>query len=209
MHGTPRQRTRPPPRGLTRYLSAALLTGCLAACHQEEPWKLTDVHGQLPDLSFDMTSDTGRAVTQVAFNGDITLLYFGYTHCPDVCPQTMAKLAQVLAQLGDRAQRVKILFVTVDPSRDTPQALHDYVDAFDARHAVGLTGSASQVKLLAQRYRVAYQAEQARPDGSYDVSHSSVIEIFDAEGHARLVGSDSDSVADFVHDLRQLAAESS
>lgn len=197
------------PSGTRRWLAASLLMGFLAGCHSEEPWKLTDVHGHLPDLTFAMTSDTGKPVNQASFSGDVTLVYFGYTHCPDVCPETMAKLTQAIQQLGNDSQHVRILFVTVDPARDTPAVLHGYVDAFDAGHAVGLTGPASEIKALAQRYRVAYQAEKVRPDGSYDVTHSSAIYIFDGQGHARLIGTGADSVGDFAHDLRQLSDESS
>jgi protein SCO1/2 len=186
---------------------ATLLISALAACHHDEPWKLADIQHQLPDLHFALTSDTGQPITQAAFKGDITLVYFGYTHCPDVCPETMAKLTQVMHTLGSDAQHIKILFVSVDPARDTPAALHAYVDAFDARHAVGLTGSSAAIEALAKQYKVGYQIEQRHPDGSYDVTHSSVVYIFDGQGHARLLGTNTDSADAFVHDLRQMSRD--
>lgn len=190
-----------------RLIVCLTLAASQAACHHEEPWKLTDVQGHLPDLNFELTADTGKKNSEVNLAGDVTLVYFGYTHCPDVCPETLAKLAQVIRQLGGAAQNIKILFVSVDPARDTPSVMHAYVGAFDAQHDVGLTGSDSAIKALAQRYRVAYQADKPRANGEYEVTHSSAIYIFDAKGHARLIGADDDPVDAFVHDLRQLADE--
>ena len=148
---------------LTRLVrAAAALTAAvaLAACTRDEPgWRLTNVTGHLPDLSFTLTGGDGRTVDANAFRGRIALVYFGYTHCPDVCPETMARLMEVLAKLGPQANGVRILFVSVDPARDTPQAMQSYVAAFDAAHARGLTGTDGQIESLAKRYRVAYQME--------------------------------------------------
>ncbi|TDY47733.1 protein SCO1/2 [Paraburkholderia rhizosphaerae] len=181
--------------------AATALAGC---SHHEAPWQLTNVTGHLPDLEFSLTGDDGKPATAAAFKGDTTLVYFGYTHCPDVCPETMARLMQVLGKLGPDAQHVRILFVSVDPARDTPQALHDYVGAFDAQHARGLTGSDAQIQGLAQRYRVAYQMEKRDPNGNYDVTHSSAVYIFDAQGHARLLATDQDTPDQIAQDLRRI-----
>ena len=116
----------------------------------------------------------------------------------------MARLMQVLTQLGPDAQQVRILFVTVDPARDTPKALHDYLGAFDAQHARGLTGSDRQIESMAQRYRVAYQMEKRDPNGDYEVTHSSAVYVFDAEGHARLLATDQDSPDVIAHDVRRI-----
>ncbi|HLX01636.1 MAG TPA: SCO family protein [Trinickia sp.] len=191
-----------------RLAALAAIASCsvlLAACsHSEPPWQLTNVSGHLPDLQFSLTGDDGKPVDASAFKGDTTLVYFGYTHCPDVCPETMARLMQVLAKLGPDAKKVRILFITVDPARDTPKALHDYVGAFDAEHARGLTGTDGQIESLAKRYRVAYQMEKRDPSGNYDVTHSSAVYIFDTEGHARLLATDSDSPDTIATDLRRL-----
>ena len=197
-----------PQRFLTRGLLAlgmAMTLGLLAGCtHKEEPWHLTNVTGHLPDLDFSLTSDDGKPVTGDAFKGDISLVYFGYTHCPDVCPETMARLMQVLAALGPDAQHVRILFITVDPARDTPKALHDYVGAFDAQHVVGLTGSDGQIESMARKYRVAYQMEKRDPTGNYEVTHSSAVYVFDAQGHARLLATDRDASDAVAADLRRI-----
>jgi protein SCO1/2 len=192
-------------RWLATLTVALGVAGALAGCsHHEAPWQLTDVSGHLPDLDFSLTGDDGKPVTGHSFEGYTTLVYFGYTHCPDVCPETMARLMQVIGKLGPDAKQMRILFVTVDPARDTPQALHDYVGAFDAQHARGLTGSDAQIEALAQRYRVAYQMEKRDPNGNYDVTHSSAVYIFDAQGHARLLATDQDTPDQIAQDLRRI-----
>jgi protein SCO1/2 len=187
-------------------LTTLILSASLAACSRPDttPWKLTDVSGHLPDLDFKLTDDTGKPVTGQSFLGQTTLVYFGYTHCPDVCPETMARLMQVMQQLGPDAKTTRIVFITVDPARDTAAALHDYVRAFDAQHAVGLTGTDGAIESIAKRYRVAYQMEKRDPSGAYDVTHSSAVYIFDSHGHARLLATESDSIESITHDLRRV-----
>lgn len=191
-------------------LAVGLATGALSGCtHKVEPWQLTDVTGHLPDLDFSLTGDDGKPVTGDTFKGRTLLVYFGYTHCPDVCPETMGRLMQVIDKLGPDAQDLRILFITVDPARDTPQALHDYVGAFDPKHAEGLTGTDRQIEALAKRYRVAYQMEKRDPKGNYEVTHSSAVYVFDRQGHARLLGTDNDTPDVFAQDLRRIIADHS
>ncbi|BAN23705.1 SCO family protein [Caballeronia insecticola] len=192
---------------LRRFLAllACLSLVALAACSKPaQPWHLTDVTGHLPDLDFSLVDDGGAPVTGQSFAGRTTLVYFGYTHCPDVCPETMARLMQVLQRVGPDADRTRIVFVSVDPARDTPALLRSYVRAFDDRHAVGLTGSERAIESVAQRYRVAYQMEKRDPDGSYEVTHSSAVYIFDADGHARLLATDQDSIDAIASDLTRV-----
>jgi protein SCO1/2 len=189
-------------RGFIAFCLGATLTAC---SHSDTtPWKLADVSGHLPNLDFKLTDDTGKSVTGQSFAGKTTLVYFGYTHCPDVCPETMARLNQVLQKLGPEAKNTRIAFITVDPARDTPVVLHEYVRAFDAEHAVGLTGSDGEIEGLAKRYRVAYQMEKRDPTGAYDVTHSSAVYIFDTRGHARLLATDSDSIDNITADVRRV-----
>jgi protein SCO1 len=177
----------------------------LAACHHDEPppWQLADISGHMPDLTFQLTNDEGKTVTAADYRGKVTLLYFGYTHCPDVCPLTLAHLHVVMQKLGDAANNARILFVSVDPTRDTPAVMHDYVKAFDPR-AVGLTGSPSDIEALTKRYRAAFTREPGAADGSYEVSHSSGIYIFDGNGKARLLATPADPQDKIVHDLQLL-----
>lgn len=203
------------PRGLrpARLFALTLMLGALTALagctHRQETWQLTNVTGHLPDLDFTLTGDDGRAVNGASFKGRTSLVYFGYTHCPDVCPETMGRLMQVLGKLGPDAQKVRILFVTVDPARDTAQALHDYVGAFDPKHAEGLTGTDRQIESLAKRYRVAYQMEKRDPHGNYEVTHSSAVYVFDSQGHARLLATDHDTPDAIAEDLRRIIEDRS
>jgi protein SCO1 len=191
---------------LRRLLAVGLASAALTACqhHDAGDWKLTDVSGHLPDLHFALTGDSGQTVTDAALHGDITLLFFGYTHCPDVCPETMARLAETLQKLGSDADHIRIVFVSVDPHRDTPALLHAYVQAFDPGHAIGVTGSDAQIADLARSYRVAYELGQPDAQGNYEVTHSAAVYIFDGAGHARLIATDNDTVDSLVHDLHEL-----
>lgn len=169
-------------------------------------WSLYDVTGHLPDLRFSLQGAGNKTVTEKDFAGQTVLMFFGYASCPDICPTTMAQLTEVVDKLGDRGAGVKILFVSVDPHRDTPDVLQAYVKAFSAS-AIGLTGNEAQVSELARRYRVAYQIEKPKPgDGAdvYDVTHSRGVFIFDRFGRARLLASDSEKVDAVVQDLKQL-----
>jgi protein SCO1/2 len=182
-------------------LAGALLLG---GCHRDAlPFKLTDISGHMPDLRFRLIDDDGKAVTAADYRGKVVLLYFGYTHCPDVCPLTLAHLHVTLQKLGKAADGVRILLVSVDPARDTPAVLHAYVNAFDKR-AVGLTGSPGAIEALVKRYRASFTREPDSKDGNYEVSHSSAIYVFDRDGRARVLSTPGTPQDDLVHDLRLL-----
>jgi protein SCO1/2 len=194
-----------------RWLRLGLAAGALfalAACASHPQWQLDDVQGHLPDLKFRMTSDLGQPVTAATYRGKVALLYFGYTHCPDVCPLTLVHLHTVLQKMGKAADDVRILFVTVDPTRDTVPVLHQYVTAFDPR-VVGLTGTSEAIAQLAKRYRVFYKpapTEASSSDG-YEVTHSSAIYVFDREGRARLLATPGSSNDEILHDLKLLVEQ--
>jgi protein SCO1/2 len=181
--------------------AALLQTGC----HREDaiPWQLTDVTGHMPDLDFRLVDDHGKTVTGQDYRGKVVLLYFGYTHCPDVCPLTLAQLHVVMQRLGPLADGARILFVSVDPARDRPEVMHAYVNAFDPR-AVGLSGAPRDIEALSKRYRSAFTREPDQGNGQYEVSHSSAIYIFDRHGKARLLSTPERSQDDLVHDLHLL-----
>lgn len=187
-------------------LASICLALLLAACSAPQPqFRLTNVTGHLPDLKFRLTADNGKPVTADDFRGKVVMLYFGYTHCPDVCPLTMTRMHVIMQKLGEQADGVRFLFVTVDPARDTVPVLHQYVTAFD-RHAVGLTGSRDQIRALAKRYRAAFDRGKVQKDGGYEVNHSSAIYIFDRQGHARVLATPATGDADLIHDLHLLLA---
>lgn len=163
------------------------------------------IRGFLPDLEFELVAAGDKTITEDDFDDKIVMMFFGYASCPDVCPTTMAQLSQVQANLGNDADKVRIVFVSVDPHRDTPEILQAYVDAFDS-NAIGLTGSERQISRLARRYRVAYQIEKPRgnDENDYEVAHSRGIYIFDERGKARLLASDGESVETLTAAVREL-----
>ena len=189
-------------------MAAALvaLAGALAiaGCTADAKWHATDLTGAMPPLAFTMTSaKTGKTVTADDFRGKVTLLYFGYTFCPDVCPTTLANLTTALNKLGSKADDVRVLFVTVDPTRDTLPVLKQYAEAF-APEIVGLRGTDDQLAALAKRYRVAYSVTPESGDQPYTVSHSSAVYVFDQTGKIRLLVS---SLATATPDIDGTAAD--
>jgi len=160
----------------------------------------------MPPLQFTLIRDDGQTVTQKDYFGKPVLLYFGYTHCPDVCPTTLADLAIALKQLGPVADQVRVLFVSVDPARDTPAVLKTYVNAFGPWF-VGLTGNQEQLEALTKRYRVAFRLGEPDAKGEYAVYHSSAVFIFDRQGKARLLTSLSDKSDMIAADLKRLLSE--
>lgn len=154
---------------------------------QAAPWHNIDVAGSLPALAFKLTdAATAHPVTAADFRGKVVLLYLGYTQCPDVCPLTLQNIAQVLHRLGKDAADVQVLFVTVDPNRDTLSVLRTYTAVF-APQIVGLRPTANQLARLARRYRLAYSVSPATATHPYEVTHSSAVYVFDKTGRVRLL----------------------
>ena len=193
-------------RRLLLLVAAGILLGLAACSRAPSPWALTDVRGHLPDLRFHLIDDRGQPVSGARYRGQVAVLYFGYTHCPDVCPTTLAHLTVVLQNLGPLAERVRVLFVSVDPRRDTPAVLREYVHAFGP-HIVGLTGTPDEIARVAKRYRVAYSYGRPDAQGNYTVNHSAALFVFDAQGRARLLGTQQSTVQQLTHDLRLLLTE--
>jgi len=130
---------------------------------------------------FRLVDHNGKPFTEADLQGKWHLVFFGYTHCPDTCPTTLNELALALDKLGAKKQQVDIVFISVDPERDTPELLKSYVASFDAP-IVALTGSTDELKQATKAFRVYYAKHQPRPDGSYDMDHSAVIYIMDPQG---------------------------
>jgi protein SCO1/2 len=176
----------------------ALIFAMLALLGCSKPtFHMTDISGAMPRLDFRMTAE-GKPVTAQDFRGKVVALYFGYTHCPDVCPATMANLTDMLAKAG--SQDVRILFVTVDPERDTDAVMADYAKAFTPQ-AVGLRGTPNALANLARTYRVAYEVKKGSP---YEVIHSNAVFFFDRDGRARLVTTDTSYAAAMAEDVKRL-----
>lgn len=182
-----------------------VLAIALSACG-DPSWNGKDISALMPPLEFELTDESGRTVTEEAFAGRPVAMYFGFTHCPDICPTTLARLVAAVRRLPEAQQeRLQLAFVSVDPERDGPRQLADYTDAFSER-MIGLTGSQKQLRALTRRYRTTYGYEKRRDDGSYEVSHSSAIFVFDAEGNPRLMLLDALGVAEIAADLERLLA---
>ncbi|MDO5667327.1 MAG: SCO family protein [Alcaligenaceae bacterium] len=151
----------------------------------------------LPDLKFNLEHTVSQRLTEKDLAGKVVLVYFGYTYCPDICPTSMAELALMKSMLSDEQQdKVQVVFVSVDPHRDTPERLQKYLDAFGSG-AIGLTGTASEIADIAKRYRVAYQIEKPKNPANpelYDVMHAEGIYVFDQRGKASFLASNSHDI---------------
>jgi protein SCO1/2 len=153
---------------------------------------------------FHLLDSGGRARSLADYRGQIVIVFFGFVHCPDFCPAEMLRLSLSLKRLGPARNKVRVLFITLDPERDTPAILGPYVAAFDPGF-VALTGSHDQIDQAAAAFNVEY-ARIALADG-YTIDHSTSIYLFDARGTLRLVGSTNTRDRDFDHDLAALVAE--
>ncbi len=192
------------PRHFLLALAAVLLVA-LSACSREGPsFKTSDVTGSsIGAGSLALTDHTGKARTLADFRGKAVVVFFGYTQCPDVCPTTLATLSESMKQLGADADRVQVLFVTVDPERDTQELLSHYVPAFDKRF-LGLRGDAAATERVARDFKVIYQKQPGATPGSYSMDHSAGVFIFDPQGRIRLYASHGQGPDVFAHDLREL-----
>jgi len=189
---------------LAAFCSALALA--LAACDRDpNGFKSTDITGADFGRSLSLTGDDGRPRTLADFRGKVVVVFFGYTQCPDVCPTTLAELAQVIHRLGDAAARVQVLVVTVDPERDTPEILKRYVAAFDPRF-LGLYGDLDATRRTAKEFRVYFQKRPGTTPGSYSMDHSSQCYVFDPKGRLRLLVSSARVLTDLPHDIRALLA---
>ena len=205
--------TRQSLRRFARTSFVALATVCalggaalLAGCGPRPPsFSNLDITGNTQfghDFSLPDTNGTMRSLAD--YKGKVVVVMFGYTHCPDVCPTTLAELAQAMQQLGpDAARRVQVLFVTVDPERDTPQILSQYVHAFDPTFAA-LRPDDAQLKQVAKDFRVYYAKVPGTTPDNYTMDHTAASYVFDTTGKLRLFARDGQGATPWVHDLKLL-----
>lgn len=179
-----------------------LALGVLAGCGPET-FRATDITGAEFARELRLTGHDGKPRTLEDFRGKVVVVFFGFTHCPDVCPSTLAKWAEVGKRLGDDANRMQVLFVTVDPERDTPEVLSRYVPAFDPSF-IGLYGDAEAIKRTAKEFKVVYQKQAGETPESYTIDHSAGTFVYDPQGNVRLFVRHDQPVEDLVHDIRQL-----
>lgn len=188
-----------------RFLFGCLiLATALSACSPSGPkFHNADITGADYAKDFSLTDHTGKLRTLADFRGKVVLVFFGYTRCPDVCPTTLAEFKLVLQKLGEDAGRVQVLFVTVDPERDTQQILAQYVPAFDPGF-LGLYGDAAATARTAKDFKVFYQkVPGAKPD-SYTMDHTAGSYAFDPQGRLRLFVRHGGRMEPLLADIRTL-----
>lgn len=191
------------------FVTAAVLA--VSACGRQgesaqatsSTFKNTDVTGLDYAKDFALPDYNGKMRTLADFKGKAVVVFFGYTQCPDVCPTTMAEMANVMQQLGPLAERVQVLFITLDPARDTPAVLSKYVPAFDPRF-LGLVGDQAATDKVAKEFKVFYQKVPGKEPGSYTMDHTAGSYVFDPQGRLRLFVRHGQGPEPIVHDLKIL-----
>lgn len=188
-------------RFLVLAAAAVLAAGCSDA--PETPrFRLTDVTGASFGKELALTDHNGQRRTLADFRGKVVAVFFGFTHCPDVCPTTLVEMAAVMKELGADAERLQLLFVTVDPERDTAEVLRRYVPAFHPSF-LGLTGSADDIARTAKEFKIFFQ-KQKLSSGGYTMDHSAGTYILDGEGRLRLFAQYGVGAPTLLHDIRLL-----
>ena len=191
-------------RGLFRFAIVLLSALAAVACGPEAPkFMASDVTGTSFGHDFKLVDHNGTPRTLADYRGKAVVLFFGYTQCPDFCPTTLAELAEAMKRLGPDAARVQVLFVTVDPERDTPALLKNYVPAFDPRF-MGLYGDADATARTAKEFKVIYQKRPGQTPGTYTMDHSAGTFIFDPSGKLRVYVGYGQGADVFAHDIREV-----
>ena len=191
---------------MKKLLSLLALSMLLLGCSEKAAapaFKNTDLTGLGYAQEFALTDHNGKARTLADFKGKLVVMFFGYTQCPDVCPTTMVEMANVMKELGPDADQVQVLFVTVDPERDTQALLAQYVPAFDPRF-LGLYGDAQATAKVAKEFKLFYAKVEGKTAGSYTMDHTAGSYVFDRNGKIRLFVRHGAGPAPITHDLKLL-----
>ena len=193
---------------MTRVVFATVFAFSLALCGCESKpvFNALDITG-IPGYGndFRLTDHTGKPRTMADFRGKVVVMFFGYTHCPDVCPTTLSEMRQVMQLLGSNAQRLQVLFVTVDPARDTPELLSKYVPSFNPAF-LGLYGDNAATEKMAKDFKIIYRVAAGKSAESYTIDHSAASLVFDPQGQLRLFisyGLGADKIAPDIKKLLQ------
>ncbi len=179
----------------------------LAACgpfgEDDYAFQGTELEPPNPAPALDLTDQSGQPFSLDQLEGKAVLLFFGFTNCPDVCPLTLSDFGAVRAELGEQAEDVAVVFVTVDPARDTPERMAEYLQFFDASY-IGLTGTDEQIAAAAQGYGVYYQAQESDSTLGYLVDHTAGSFVIDPDGNYRLLYAYGTDPAIIAEDVRHL-----
>lgn len=166
-------------------------------------FKNTDITGLDYARGFTLTDHNGQTRTLADFKGKAVLVFFGFTQCPDVCPTTLAEMAGVMKELGPDADKLQVLFVSLDPERDSPELLANYVPSFDPRF-IGLVGDKTAIDKVAKDFKIFYQKVPGKSEGSYSIDHTAGSYVFDPEGRIRLFVRHGQGPAPIASDLKLL-----
>jgi protein SCO1/2 len=188
-------------RTLLIFITAMLL----AACGQPPKFNATELNGVGWGKDFALTDHNGKARTLADFRGKAVILFFGYTQCPDVCPTNLSNMREVLGKLGSDADRVQMLFMTVDPARDTPALLKEYVPSFHPTF-LGLYADAAHTAATAKEFKVFYVKQPGSTPTTYTVDHTAGSYVFDPQGKLRLYVKHGDTPERIAEDLKRLLA---
>jgi len=193
-----------------RVLLAGAAAALLAACDGGVTWgtkkasfKATDITGADYGKSLALTDHAGRARSLADWSGKVVVLFFGFTQCPDVCPTTLVTMADVMKRLGTDADRVQVLFVTLDPERDTPAVLAPYVTAFDPRF-LGLYGDKDATAKTTRDFKVFFQKVPGKTEGAYSIDHTAASYVLDGKGRLRLYVRHQQTSEDIAADIKAL-----
>jgi protein SCO1/2 len=185
----------------SRLFCSIIICSFIAGCDRGPQFRSTDITGAPYGHTLELTDHTGKPRRLEDFRGKAVVLFFGFTHCPDICPTTLADIAQAVKSLGADAERVQVLMVSVDPERDTPEALAKYVTAFDPRF-LALRGDLAATKTAAGEFKIFF--EKAKSGDSYTVNHSAQSYVIDPQGRLRLLVRHDRIGSDLAPDLRTI-----
>jgi protein SCO1 len=185
----------------SRLFWSIIICSGLAGCDGGPQFRSTDITGAPYGQALELTDHTGKPRRLEDFRGKAVVLFFGFTHCPDVCPTTLADIAAAVKSLGADAERVQVLMVSVDPERDTPESLAKYVTAFDPRF-LALRGDLPATRKVAGEFKIYF--EKRKSGESYTVDHSAQSYVIDPQGRLRLLVRHDRIAQDLAPDLRTL-----
>lgn len=189
-------------------IALSLLALVVAGCGPRQPaFKGTDITGVDWGKDFRLADHTGTTRTLADFRGKVVVVFFGYTHCPDVCPTTLAEMANVMKRLGKDAQRVQVLFITLDPARDKPELLAQYVPSFHPTF-LALSADEATTRKTAQDFKVFYQKQETGSKVGYTLDHAANTFVYDPAGRLRLLFGFGSGVDNIYHDINELLSGS-
>lgn len=186
-----------------RFVLLFLVSLMLFGCDKGHHFVGKDITGISFTPALPLTAHTGEQVSLNHYKGKVVIMFFGFTHCPDICPTTLQKLKKTMDKLGPDADRVQVLFVTVDPERDTQSVLSEFIPYFDKRF-IGLTGTPAEVNAFREVYKVFAAKVPNQSGNNYTMDHSAGLYVFDSTGAVRIYMQDSQKLEDMVSDIEQL-----